>query len=109
MSARAIREATGKRLLNEHLASNSGAAKCRFASIDEQTDWDTLQGANPWLNNEVSFIHCKDTHTHTHTHIFMLYLPLNVQLEGVNKIAGLELPLTTVRMNNRHQHLALRA
>ncbi|TRY79451.1 hypothetical protein TCAL_07559 [Tigriopus californicus] len=52
MSARAISEATGKRLLNQHLSNAAGAAECRFASVQENTDWDALVGENPWLKNE---------------------------------------------------------
>eukprot|EP00095_Tigriopus_kingsejongensis_P010303 maker-scaffold148_size310697-snap-gene-1.24 protein:Tk10303 transcript:maker-scaffold148_size310697-snap-gene-1.24-mRNA-1 annotation:"atp-citrate synthase" len=52
MSARAISEATGKRILNQHLPHELGAAQCRFASIQEDTDWDALVGENPWLMNE---------------------------------------------------------
>jgi ATP citrate (pro-S)-lyase len=53
MSARAIREDTGKRLLNANLSSDSGAALCRFAHIDEETDWDMVVVENPWLKTEV--------------------------------------------------------
>ena len=53
MSARAISEASGKRLLNENLAADAGAGKCRFAAVPEGVDWDTLAGEEPWLKNEV--------------------------------------------------------
>ncbi|KAF4524526.1 hypothetical protein B566_EDAN002798 [Ephemera danica] len=52
MSAKAIREATGKALLNQHLPSDCGAAQCRFASVDEDTKWEALATSNPWLKNE---------------------------------------------------------
>jgi len=52
MSARAISEATGKRILNEHLGPDSGAALCRFAPIHEGTNWDQVVNENPWLNTE---------------------------------------------------------
>lgn len=50
MSAKAIREATGKDIINRHLAGDDhGAAKCRFASVDESTQWSQLVADNPWL------------------------------------------------------------
>jgi len=52
MSARAISEASGKRLLNSQLEANCGAAVCRFASVDTETDWDRLAAENAWLNSE---------------------------------------------------------
>lgn len=54
MSAKAIREATGKDLLNRLLAQNSGASKCQFASVDESTNWQELVSKNSWLKNNVS-------------------------------------------------------
>ena len=33
MSARAISEASGKRLLNQHLGAASGAAQCRYGGL----------------------------------------------------------------------------
>ena len=59
MSARAIREATGKRLLNQHLpAEFPDFAKCRFASVDEQTNWSEIQEQNSWINQEVRITEC---------------------------------------------------
>eukprot|EP00092_Neocalanus_flemingeri_P022080 GFUD01023949.1.p1 GENE.GFUD01023949.1~~GFUD01023949.1.p1 ORF type:complete len:1085 (-),score=306.08 GFUD01023949.1:345-3599(-) len=52
MSARAISEASGKRLLNCQLEANCGAAVCRFASVTSETDWDKLAAENAWLNSE---------------------------------------------------------
>lgn len=52
MSARAISEASGKRLLNEHLGSESGAGISRFASYEVGDDWDKIENANPWLKSE---------------------------------------------------------
>uniref|UniRef100_A0A336M202 ATP-citrate synthase n=1 Tax=Culicoides sonorensis TaxID=179676 RepID=A0A336M202_CULSO len=49
MSAKAIREASGKDLLNRLLDETSGAAKCRFASVNETTQWSQLLVDNPWL------------------------------------------------------------
>lgn len=51
MSAKAIREATGKDIINRHLAGSGdhGAAKCRFASVDESTQWTQLVADHPWL------------------------------------------------------------
>uniref|UniRef100_A0A224YTI9 ATP-citrate synthase n=1 Tax=Rhipicephalus zambeziensis TaxID=60191 RepID=A0A224YTI9_9ACAR len=48
MSAKAINEATGKRLLNEHLAPGA-AAPCEFAVVNPDTRWDTLRNSHPWL------------------------------------------------------------
>jgi len=52
MSARPISEASGKRLLQSQLPSNSGAGVCRFASVTEETNWDQLAASNPWLLTE---------------------------------------------------------
>lgn len=49
MSAKAIREATGKDIINRHLTGDHGAAKCRFASVDESTQWTQLVADHPWL------------------------------------------------------------
>lgn len=54
MSAKAIREATGKDLLNRFLDGSSGAAKARFASVNEDTQWEQLVIDHPWLNDTVS-------------------------------------------------------
>lgn len=53
MSAKAIREATGKDLLNRLLDTTSGAARCKFAAVNETTNWDELVANNPWLKTEV--------------------------------------------------------
>ncbi|XP_055702913.1 ATP-citrate synthase isoform X2 [Phlebotomus papatasi] len=49
MSAKAIREASGKELINKYLAPGSRAAKCDFVSVDETTNWDDLLVNNKWL------------------------------------------------------------
>ncbi|XP_055601325.1 ATP-citrate synthase isoform X2 [Uranotaenia lowii] len=50
MSAKAIREATGKDIINRHLpGSDHGAAQCRFAAVNETTKWAQLVAENPWL------------------------------------------------------------
>lgn len=54
MSAKAIREATGKDILNRLLNDKSGAAKCKFAAVSESTRWSDLVAANPWLETEVN-------------------------------------------------------
>ncbi|XP_004525979.1 ATP-citrate synthase isoform X1 [Ceratitis capitata] len=53
MSAKAISEATGKDILNRFLNVNgaSGAAQCRFATVNTETDWSQLTVQNPWLLN----------------------------------------------------------
>uniref|UniRef100_A0A0V0G5Z5 ATP-citrate synthase n=1 Tax=Triatoma dimidiata TaxID=72491 RepID=A0A0V0G5Z5_TRIDM len=51
MSAKAIREATGKDLLNRHLSCSS-AVKCRFASVTENTHWKELANEHPWLKTQ---------------------------------------------------------
>lgn len=51
MSAKAISEATGKGIINEHL-KNTAAAKCRYASVNEDTKWVDLKADNPWLETE---------------------------------------------------------
>uniref|UniRef100_A0A182PCH9 ATP-citrate synthase n=1 Tax=Anopheles epiroticus TaxID=199890 RepID=A0A182PCH9_9DIPT len=49
MSAKAIREATGKDIINRQLQGDHGAAKCRFATVTETTQWQQLVQENPWL------------------------------------------------------------
>ena len=55
MSAKAVNEASGKNLLNKVL-TGTAAAKCRFASVNKDTDWNSLLQDNPWLKTEVSHI-----------------------------------------------------
>lgn len=56
MSAKAIREATGKELINKYLEGGSevGVAKSRFASVTESTEWNQLLADHPWLETTVS-------------------------------------------------------
>lgn len=54
MSAKAIREATGKDIINRLLEKNTFTAKCTFASVDENTNWEQLATENPWLKTSVS-------------------------------------------------------
>lgn len=54
MSAKAIREATGKDILNRLLDSTSGAARCNFAAVNSETNWEELLASNPWLASSVS-------------------------------------------------------
>lgn len=51
MSAKAIREATGKDLINKHL-SQTAAVKCRFATVTETTNWNDLVVEQPWLQTQ---------------------------------------------------------
>lgn len=51
MSAKAIREQTGKELLGKYLSHGTVS---RFAVVTEETNWDTLTAQNPWLLKEVS-------------------------------------------------------
>jgi ATP citrate (pro-S)-lyase len=55
MSAKAIREASGKDLINRNLPTGTAAAKCQFASVTEATDWAELLSNNPWLQTQVNF------------------------------------------------------
>jgi len=48
MSARAISEASGKRLLQDQLG-DCGTGLSRFASVTEETNWDQLAVDKPWL------------------------------------------------------------
>ncbi|XP_054156443.1 ATP-citrate synthase-like [Oppia nitens] len=50
MSAKAIREATGKDLLNRYLKGTVSTS--RFASVTEDTDFNDLIAQNPWLKHE---------------------------------------------------------
>ncbi|KAK2727041.1 hypothetical protein QYM36_007782 [Artemia franciscana] len=49
MSARAIREATGKDLLNRFLPDGS-FAKCKFATVADETSWNELVETESWLS-----------------------------------------------------------
>ncbi|XP_042873943.1 ATP-citrate synthase-like [Penaeus japonicus] len=51
MSAKAIREATGKALLQKNLPAGV-CAPCRYAAITEDTQWDALATQHPWLLTE---------------------------------------------------------
>jgi len=51
MSAKAIREATGKRILNSALAGVTTYAPSRFASVDATTNWNTLVNEEGWLKD----------------------------------------------------------
>lgn len=63
MSAKAIYEATGKDLLNRHLSDT--CAKCRFASVNEATNFDALVAANPWLHEQVgAVVAAENKHAH---------------------------------------------
>jgi ATP citrate (pro-S)-lyase len=53
MSAKAIREASGKDLINRNLPNGTAATKCQFASVTENTDWAELISNNPWLQTQV--------------------------------------------------------
>jgi len=52
MSAKAIREAAGKNLLNKFLDSGV-AVKSYFATVTADTDWYSLQQEHPWLLSQV--------------------------------------------------------
>jgi hypothetical protein len=54
MSAKAIREASGKDLINRHLKYGTAAVKCQFVSVSEGTDWTELLSNNPWLKTQVN-------------------------------------------------------
>lgn len=51
MSAKAIREATGKELLNKFL--QGPVSSCRFAVVNEGTNFEDLANKNPWIKQEV--------------------------------------------------------
>lgn len=51
MSAKAIREATGKNLLNKHLPSGV-SSECRFVPVCPDTQWEDLAAQHPWLATE---------------------------------------------------------
>lgn len=52
MSAKAIREATGKDIINKQLGKDTAYVKCRFASVNEDTNFQDLVNENPWLKTE---------------------------------------------------------
>jgi len=51
MSAKAVREASGKDLLNRFLAAT--AIPSRFVSVDEKTNLKDLGNQYPWLTSQV--------------------------------------------------------
>lgn len=59
MSAKAVREATGKELLNRCLKGT--AAISRLASVDEDTNFEVVLAANPWLREVVSYLFSRFT------------------------------------------------
>lgn len=52
MAAKAIREATGKDLINRKLSVGTKVAKCRFVPITENTNWIDITNEHPWLKTE---------------------------------------------------------
>jgi len=52
MAAKAIREATGKDLINRKLSIGTKVAKCRFVPIMENTNWIDVVNEYPWLKTE---------------------------------------------------------
>lgn len=52
MAAKAIREATGKDLINRKLSVGTKVAKCRFVPITEDTNWIDIANEYPWLKTE---------------------------------------------------------
>ncbi|XP_075989565.1 ATP-citrate synthase isoform X1 [Anticarsia gemmatalis] len=52
MSSKAIYEATGKDLINRHIASGTALVPCRFATFEQGTIWEDELGKNPWLTKE---------------------------------------------------------
>lgn len=52
MSAKAIREASGKDLINRKFPVGTKVAKCRFVQITENTNWIDVANEYPWLKTE---------------------------------------------------------
>lgn len=54
MSAKAIREATGKDILNRYLSSKVPEifTPAQFASVDPDTQWGKVEQDNPWVNQK---------------------------------------------------------
>lgn len=52
MSAKAIREASGKSLINKYLGGNNATVQSRFASVDPNTKFAELVANHPWLKTE---------------------------------------------------------
>jgi len=55
MSAKAVREASGKHLLNRFLPPGV-AVKSNVAVVTAETDWTSLVHEHPWLASEVCCI-----------------------------------------------------
>ena len=53
MSAKAVREAAGKNLLNKFLTVGV-AVKTHFATVTADTDWTSLEQEHPWLSSQVN-------------------------------------------------------
>lgn len=51
MSAKAIYEATGKKILNKYL-EETAAVQCKFVSVSPNTKYSELIATNPWLIND---------------------------------------------------------
>lgn len=51
MSAKAIREATGKDLINKNLGETK-AVKCRFVQIGPESKYNELLAKNSWMESE---------------------------------------------------------
>lgn len=52
MTAKAIREATGKDLINRLLDGDTAAIRCKFASVNPDTKFSNLIENNSWLETE---------------------------------------------------------
>lgn len=52
MAAKAIREATGKDLINRKFSLGTKVAKCQFVPITENTNWRDIAIEHPWLKIE---------------------------------------------------------
>ena len=53
MSAKAMREASGKAMLGRALASSATSMSARFAVFTAESSWTEVVANNPWLLTEV--------------------------------------------------------
>jgi ATP citrate (pro-S)-lyase len=59
MSAKAIREATGKDLLNRSLKGTANTS--RYAVVNENSNFEDVVNQNPWLKQEVIDVKLKNS------------------------------------------------
>ena len=70
MSAKAMREASGKAMLGRALAKSGTSMSARFAVFTTDSNWAEIVVAHPWLLTEVQF-HSRTSATFRNSLIFI--------------------------------------